>query len=173
MMKLTQWRMHGIGFVRILFGVIWAIDAQFKWCPAFINDMVSYLTAGQHGQPVLVREWIHLWIDVVKVNPTAFAYLVASAETALAIALILGVFSNLSYIGGGIMALIIWSTAEGLGGPYTTGSTDIGTSIIYVIVFALLFFSHAGLYLGLDKWLTPRLGPFSWMASGPQPVSVT
>jgi len=169
MVRLNKWRANGIGTMRILFGAIWAIDAQFKWRPSFIDNLVSYLTGGQDGQPLLVKEWISLWIDVVKIDPTIFAYLVASTETVLAIALILGVFSNLAYIGGGLLSLVIWSTAEGLGGPYVAGSTDIGASIIYFIVFGLLFFSHSGLYRGFDKWLTPRLGKYSWMASGPHP----
>jgi thiosulfate dehydrogenase (quinone) large subunit len=167
MVRLSQWRAQGIGTMRILFGVVWAIDAQFKWRPAFINEFVNYLTGSLAGQPPLVKGWISLWINVVKVDPTTFAYLVAITETALAIALLLGIFSNLAFIGGGLLSLVIWSTAEGLGGPYGAGSTDIGASIIYFIVFALLFFSHAGLYLGFDKWLTPRLGAYSWMASGP------
>lgn len=171
MVSLKEWRAHGIGACRILFGVVWAIDAQFKWRPDFIHNMVSYLTSGQAGQPPLVRDWIGLWVNVIKVDPTFFAYMVATAETALAIALLFGVFSNLAYIGGGLLALVIWSTAEGLGGPYVAGSTDIGASIIYAIVFAILFYSHAGLYLGLDRWLTPWLGKFSWIASGPQAES--
>ncbi len=169
MVSISRWRADGIGIMRILFGVIWAIDAQFKWRPDFIVNFVNYLSAGQTGQPFLVKAWISLWVDLVKVDPTVFAYLAASAETALAIALILGIFSNLAYIGGGLLSLIIWSTAEGLGGPYVAGSTDIGAAIIYALVFALLFFSRAGLYRGVDKWLTPKLGSFSWMASGPQP----
>ncbi len=169
MVRLRKWRANGIGICRILFGVVWAIDAQFKWRPSFINDLVSYLVSGRDGQPFLVKEWISFWIDIVKVDPTVFAYFIAAAETGLALALLLGIFSNLAYIGGGLLALVIWSTAEGLGGPYVAGSTDIGASIIYAIVFALLFFSHAGLYYGLDKWLTSKLGRFSWLASGPHP----
>jgi len=167
MVKLSGWRADGIGTIRILFGMIWAIDAQFKWRSDFILNFVDYLKGGQAGQPILVKEWIHLWVDLVKVDPITFAYLAASVETALAIALLLGIFSNLAFIGGGLFSLVIWSTAEGLGGPYVAGSTDIGTAIIYTIVFALLFFSRAGLYRGFDRWLTPRLGSFSWMASGP------
>jgi len=169
MVRLSSWRANGIGIMRILFGVIWAIDAQFKWRADFINDFVSYLTAGRDGQPFLVKAWISFWIDIVKVDPTIFAYIVATTETALALALLLGIFSNLAYIGGGLLSLVIWSTAEGLGGPYVAGSTDIGASIVYFIVFALLFFSHAGLYRGFDRWLTPKLGKFAWIASGPHP----
>lgn len=65
------------------------------------------------------------------------------------------------------MSLVIWSTAEGFGGPYQAGSTDIGAAIIYVLVFACLVLGRAGLTLGLDRRLTPVLGRFGFLASGP------
>jgi hypothetical protein len=34
-----------------------------------------------------------------------------------------------------VFSLLIWSVAEGFGGPHTSGATDIGTSVIYVVVF--------------------------------------
>ncbi len=156
-----------VGLVRIAFGVIWAIDAQFKWRPSFIDGLASYLSGAMEGQPHLVQDWIHFWVDVVNVNPTAFAYFVATAEAALALALILGLFSNLAYLGGSILAFVIWSTAEGFGGPYVAGSTDIGAAIIYVFVFALLYLTQAGRYLGLDRWLGGMLGRWAFLASGP------
>jgi thiosulfate dehydrogenase (quinone) large subunit len=58
------------------------------------------------------------------------------------------------------------STAEGFGGPYAPGSIDIGTAIIYAIAFAGLFLTSAGRSLGLDHYLTPRLGRFAFLASG-------
>ncbi len=61
---------------------------------------------------------------------------------------------------------VIWSTAEGSGGPYKAGSTDIGAAIICVLVFAGLFLSSAGPYYGLDRWLTPKLGKLGFLASG-------
>ncbi len=155
-----------VGVIRILFGVVWLIDAQFKWRPSFLNAFTSYLTGALDGQSALVQGWIHLWIDVVNVNPLVFAYVVAFAETALAIALILGVFSNLAFFGGVLLSFVIWSTAEGFGGPYVAGSTDIGTAVIYIFVFALLFLTRAGLWLGLDRRLGERLGPFAFLASG-------
>jgi len=33
---------------------------------------------------------------------------------------------------------MIWAVPEGFGGPYGTGSTDIGTGIIYAFAFLLL-----------------------------------
>jgi len=163
-------RHRATGVVRILFGVVWAIDAQFKWRPDFLNNFVSYLTGAQQGQPAAVQAWISLWINAVNVDPVVFAHVVAIGETLLAVALILGLFSDLAYLGGILLCLVIWSTAEGLGGPYVAGSTDIGTAIIYAFVFALLFFSRAGLYYGLDAYLGRWLGKASWLASfNPEP----
>jgi thiosulfate dehydrogenase [quinone] large subunit len=65
------------------------------------------------------------------------------------------------------MALVIWSTAEGFGGPYAAGSTDIGAAIIYVLVFVALFLTNAGLIMGLDRRLTPAIGSWGILASGP------
>jgi len=92
---------------------------------------------------------------------------VALSELALALALIFGVFSNLAYLGGTILAFVIWSTAEGFGGPYVTGSTDIGAAIIYVFVFSLLYLTRAGQHYGIDRWLGKRLGRYAFLASGP------
>ena len=155
-----------VGGIRIVFGVIWLIDAQFKWRPSFIQDFVSFLTGALDRQPALIRAWIELWIDVVNVNPVAFAYFVALSETALAFALVLGLFSNLAYIGGAFLAFVIWSTAEGFGGPYGAGSTDIGAAVIYILVFALLWQTRAGLYLGLDRRLGERFRSLAFLASG-------
>lgn len=164
--ELAGWRFTAIGVLRIIFGIVWGIDAWFKWQPSFRDNFTSYLTGAQDGQPWPIHHWIGFWVNVVHVDPTAFAYLVAVGETAIALALVLGVFSNLSYLVGIVLAVVIWSTAEGFGGPYQAGSTDIGAAVIYVLVFAGLFLSAAGLYLGLDRRLTPRLGRWAVLASG-------
>jgi uncharacterized membrane protein YphA (DoxX/SURF4 family) len=156
-----------MGLLRLIFGLIWAVDAWFKWQPSFINGIASYLQGALNGQPSAVQTWILFWFHIVKIDPIVFAYLQASAETALAVGLILGVFSNLTYVGGILLSLLIWSTAEGFGGPYGAGSVDIGISIIYALVFAGLFLASAGLYFGLDRRLTPVLGRWSFLASGP------
>ena len=61
-----------------------------------------------------------------------------------------------------MFSLLIWSTAEGFGGPYTSSASDVGTAIIYAVVFAaLLLFSY---YQGpsrhnVDYYLEQRI---SW-----------
>ena len=167
--SVAGWRLTGIGLLRITFGGVWAIDAWFKWQPDFINNFSSYLTGAQQDQPAWVQSWIGFWINVVNVDPHVFAHLVAIGETAIAIALLLGVFTNLASLGGILLSIVIWTTAEGFGGPYQPGSADIGSAIIYVLVFVGLVLSQAGLYLGVDRRLTPALGRFGFLASGPLP----
>lgn len=130
----------------------------------------SYLTGTLDGQPGWVQAWINFWINVVNVDPHVFAHLVAIGETAVAIGLLLGVFSNLTYVVGILVSVVIWTTAESFGGPYTPGSTDIGAAIIYVLVFIGLYLSQSGLIYGFDRWLTRKLGSrFAFLLSGPLP----
>ena len=142
--------------LRIAFGVVWAIDAYFKWQPAFISDFVSYLTDGAQGQSAAIQGWINLWVHGVSVDPHLFAIMVALAETAIALGLLFGLLTKVAIAGGTLMALVIWSTAEGFGGPYVAGSTDIGTAIIYAIVFVALWLGKCWRYMSIDAWLARR-----------------
>lgn len=45
----------GIGLLRITFGVVWAIDAWFKWRPDFIDNFAGCLTGAQQDQPASVQ----------------------------------------------------------------------------------------------------------------------
>src|SRR6266571_1304881 len=95
--RLTSmnWRGKGIGVLRIVFGIVWAIDAWFKWQSDFQNNFVSFLTGALDGQPAPAHAWINFWIHVVQVNPHLFAQLAAFGETAVAIGLIFGIFLSL------------------------------------------------------------------------------
>ena len=169
----APWRAKGIAALRILFGLVWMVDAWFKWQPSFINQFADYLTGALEGQPAAVQAWINFWINIVNVDPHVFAHVVAISETAIALGLIFGAFSNLTNIGGALLTLVIWSTAEGFGGPYVAGSADIGSAVIYALLFAGLFLANAGLVWGLDAWLTPELGRLGFLASGSLPRSAS
>ncbi|MHB0865414.1 MAG: hypothetical protein ACYC1Y_00700 [Minisyncoccota bacterium] len=142
--------------LRIVFGFIWLIDASFKWSPAFLNNFTSYLLEGAQGQPAAVYAWVNFWIHTVSVDPHLFGIIVAVAETAIAIGLIFGLFSKVAIAGGMALSLVIWSTAEGLGGPYVAGSTDVGTAIIYFIVFIALWLGKSWRYYSVDASLWQR-----------------
>lgn len=142
--------------LRIVFGFIWLIDASFKWSPTFINNFTDYLIEGTRGQPAIVQAWINFWLHTISVNPHFFAIVVAVAETAIALGLIFGYFTRTAMVGGIALAFVIWSTAEGLGGPYVSGSTDIGTAIIYIIVFVALWIGRSWECYSIDGLLKKR-----------------
>ena len=66
-----------------------------------------------------------------------------------------------------LLSFMIWSTAQGFGGPYGAGSTDVGVSIIYILVFTGIFLGNAGLTFGVDRYLASKLGRWNLLASGP------
>jgi uncharacterized membrane protein YphA (DoxX/SURF4 family) len=156
-----------IALTRIAFGLVWSIDAYFKWQPAFANNFVDYLTETYDGQPPVIQAWLNFWINLVSINPHLFARIVALGETAIAIGLLLGIFSNLAYVGGIVLSLVIWAAPEGFGGPYTPGATDIGAGIIYVFGFLGLLLLSAGQYYGLDRIIRAKLGRWGFLSSGP------
>ena len=160
-------RSQAIALTRVTFGLVWAIDAYFKWQPAFQSNFVSYLQETYNGQPALIQVWLSAWIKFVSINPHLFARIVALGETGIAIGLLLGLFSNLAYAGGSLLAFIIWAVPEGFGGPYTAGATDIGTGIIYLFGFMGLFLLAAGQHYGLDKIVRAKLGRWKFISSGP------
>ena len=146
--------------VRIAFGLIWAVDATCKWAPGFSRHIGSYLSAD--GQPGWVGAWISWWAHVVGHAPGTVAVVLAVSETLLALSLLLGLYVRVACVAGAFLSLLIWSTAEAFGGPYLPGSTDVGASIVYVLVFALLFWADAGRHFGLDGVVARRgVGPVS------------
>ena len=150
-MRMNGREDRSFALMRIVFGCVWTVDAYFKWQPDFLNNFVSYLQEGADGQPALVQWWINLWIHGVSVDPHLFALFVACAETAIAIGLVLGLFTRIALAGGIALALVIWTTAEGFGGPYVAGSTDIGTAIIYALLFIALWLGKCWRYYSLDS----------------------
>ena len=143
-------------FLRVAFGFVWAIDAYFKWQPGFLGNFTGYLTDAMQGQPALVQGWIQLWVNFISVDPYLFAVIVAIGETAIALALIFGFFTRGAIAGGTLLSLVIWATAEGFGGPYVAGATDIGSAIIYVFVFAALWTGKSWQRYSIDSLIARR-----------------
>lgn len=158
----------GIGMVRIVFGVAWAIAALLKWQPAFIQSFAGTVGGASQGQPAIIQAWIGLWQNIVHISPTGFGFLPALVESLLAICFIFGIFTNIAAIVGIVWSFTIWSVPEGFGGPYVAGhSTDVGTAFPYLLLCALLLLLGSGRYLGIDRVLTPMLGRFGFLATGP------
>jgi nitrite reductase (NO-forming) len=121
--------------LRIAFGVMWLIDAILKWLPGFRNGYMAMMKMAATGQPSWLHPWFSFWISLQQPRAAFFAYLCAILETLIAIAVIAGFARKYTYISAAVFSVLVWATAEGFGGPYTSGATDIGTAIIYAVVF--------------------------------------
>jgi len=124
--------------VRISFGVVWLVDAAFKWLPAYRSGFLDQLRAGARGQPAWLQPWFHLILGLAAPRPGMLAIGTAIVETFLAVALLTGFARKPAYLIGAVYSLLVWATADGFGGPYTASSTDVGPAIIYSVVFLAL-----------------------------------
>jgi nitrite reductase (NO-forming) len=152
---------------RLLFGVVFAVDAVMKWMPGYRHSFLDQLNQTAQGQPAFLHGWFHFWISLQSKAPTLFATLTGLTETALALVLLLGVARRAGYTLGIVYMLLVWSVGEGFGGPYQSGATDIGTAIPYVIAFiALLVFSPPARRerLSLDAALVKRFPRWRFIA---------
>jgi nitrite reductase (NO-forming) len=126
--------------LRVLFGVVWLVDAFFKWQPGFRDSFAAILQGMVSSQPGIVRPWFQFWVLLATHTGHLLPDVTAVTETALGIALIVGFARRPVYVTGGLYALSVWAIGEGFGGPYALGtSTDVGAALIYVFVFACLF----------------------------------
>ncbi len=135
------------------------MDAILKWLPGFRANYMSNLMGQAQGQPAWLRRWFDFWINPQRARVDFFVDVVATAERLIALALILSIARKLPYV-----ALIvfsrIWSTAEGFGGPYTSGASDVGTAVIYAFAFVGLLslgYSSGSSRFRVDYYLEDRV----------------
>lgn len=124
--------------LRVAFGLIWAVSAALTWTSDFASHYVGYLHNAATGQPAWSAWWFDLWIGLVTPHAGLFVWATRVAETLLALALLLGFARRITYVAGILFSLLVWSTAEGFGGPYSVGANNIGAAISYVLIFAAL-----------------------------------
>jgi uncharacterized membrane protein YphA (DoxX/SURF4 family) len=86
--------------VRLLFGVIFGIDAALKWLPGYRDTFLIQLKSVAVGQPAWLHGWFQFWISLQSSAPAAFATVVGLTETGLALVLLLGVARRAGYIAG-------------------------------------------------------------------------
>lgn len=124
--------------LRVAFGIIWVVNAGFAWTGQFAIDYVGYLRNAAQGQPAWSAFWFNTWIALVTPRAGLFIWLTRIIATALAAALVLGIARKSLYFAGALFSLLVWSTAEGFGGPYAVGAANMGTGIVYVLLFIAL-----------------------------------
>jgi nitrite reductase (NO-forming) len=133
--RTFAWLIVAAAGVRAAFGVVMAVDAYLKWQPAFAAHYVGYLQNATKAQPLWLAPWFNFWLRIVIQNTNFFIFATRLIETAIAIGLLLGLARRVTYILGALFSLPIWSTAEGFGGPYTAGATNLGPALMYALVF--------------------------------------
>ncbi len=137
-----------IEVVRILFGLLWAFDAFWKWQPAFFEHSLPYLQQSEVGQPAWIVAYIGFFISAIRfVGPVVFGLFAAVIETVLAASLLLKRWQQWFLPIGFLYSFGIWTTAEGWGGPYLLGSTAnrgdmLGTTNIYMVVYLYLMIAY-------------------------------
>jgi nitrite reductase (NO-forming) len=134
----ATWPAMATTALRVAFGIIWAMGAALTWSPDFAVHYVGYLHNAAHGQPGWSAWWFSSWIALVTPNAGVFVWLTRIIESLIALALLLGLGRRTLYVLGALFSLLVWSTAEGFGGPYTVGATNMGTAISYVLIFVAL-----------------------------------
>ena len=133
---LASW---GATSLRLAFGIVFAINAVLKWLPGYRDSYLSQLEDVAQGQPSWLHGWFHFWVTLQSGAPSFWADLTGVTETALALVLLLGVARRPGYLVGAGYMLLVWAVGEGFGGPYVSGSTDVGTGIIYTLLFLTMF----------------------------------
>lgn len=98
--------------VRVIFGIIFGIDAYLKWLPGYRETYISQLKSVAHGQPSWLHGWFRFWITIQSSAPTLFAVFTGIAETGLGLCLLLGLARRLGYTAGAIYTLLIWAVGE-------------------------------------------------------------
>jgi nitrite reductase (NO-forming) len=132
------WPAVAAAALRVAFGVVWAVGAALTWSPDFAVHYVGYLHNAAQGQPAWLAGWFAMWIGLVTPHATLFTWLTRIIETTIALALLTGFARKTLYVAGALFSLLVWSTAEGFGGPYTVGANNMGTAISYVLIFVAL-----------------------------------
>lgn len=139
---------------RVMFGFLWAWDAFFKLHPYFITHMVAFISGAEAGQPGWIVAYQQAWVAVIThTSPLLMGIMSAFTEVALAWSLLTGKLMRIFLPIGFVFSLMIWSTAEGFGGPYGNGSTGtpgnmFGNAVIYALIFAyfMVLYGQRGSY---------------------------
>jgi nitrite reductase (NO-forming) len=136
--------------LRVVFGLAWLIDGSLKFAPGLVGQFPGMVAAAGNGQPAWLTPWFSFWAAQTAAHPAFWVYSTGVLELALAFCLLLGFLRKFAYLGGILLSLLIWAVPEGFGGPYGPGATDIGTGIVYALLFGALIVFNAG--YGPSRW---------------------
>ena len=122
---------------RVLLGLAWLTDGILKFTSGYVDNFLGDVQASQASAPGWLSGWYSFWATQATANANLIVYAVGTLEVLLGLALVFGFLRKLAYAGGVLLSLMIWAVPEGFGGSYAAGSgtTDVGTGVIYAIAF--------------------------------------
>lgn len=135
---------------RVIFGLVWLVDGSLKFTPGLVTKFPGLVTTAGQGQPAWLHPWFSFWAAQAAAHPAFWVYTTGTLELALAFCLIVGFLRKIAYLGGILLSLLIWAVPEGFGGPYGPGATDLGTGIVYALLFLALIVLNAS--FGPSRW---------------------
>ncbi|MFI5413019.1 MAG: DoxX family membrane protein [Candidatus Lutacidiplasmatales archaeon] len=131
--------------LRVLVGAVWTVDGILKFYSGYAGQFLSQLQGTQQAAPSWLSGWFQFWVNVTQSSPTTVVYVVGVFEILIGVALLGGFMRKIAYIGGFVLALMIWAIPENFGGLYniTVNTTDIGTGILYAFAMMGLILINA------------------------------
>ena len=145
----------GLAIVRILTGYLWYTQLSWKvpWTTAGANALHGYVvTEGKYAGFAPYRSVI---TQVILPHFTLVSYITYFTEAALAISLILGLFTRL----GGFLGML-WAAQLYVGLAIAPGEW-YWTYGMLVLINAVTWIAATGRWWGVDQWLRPRLAHMS------------
>lgn len=125
--------------LRMLFGSIWMADGLLRFLPGTYSQLSYWLVVMvEDGQPPWLMGWLSAWASFIAGNPVFWWYGFGLMELAIGFCLFTGFLRRPVYLLGLALSIFLWTVPQGFGGPYGPGSTDMGTGILYAVVFLAL-----------------------------------
>lgn len=164
--RLDSWIVRNVGLLKrgfaIVFGLLWVVDGTLKFTSGFVASFPGAVQTAASNAPSWLAGWYSFWETQASGNAAVIVDSVGVLELALGLAVILGVLRKIAYTGGIALSLLIWAVPEGFGGPYSVGSggTDVGTGVVYALVFVGLIIINAT--FGPSRWTIDALIERRW-----------
>ncbi len=149
--------------LRVLFGAIWLADGLLRFYPGTSSQLSYWMVVMiEDGQPPWLMGWFSFWAGIVAGTPAFWWYGFGLIELALGFCLVTGFLRRPVYLLGLVLSLFLWTVPQGFGGPYGPGSTDMGTGILYAVIFIALL--HLDSVSGPPRFTIDAILGWRWPA---------
>jgi thiosulfate dehydrogenase [quinone] large subunit len=155
MTEMWRERTHQVGWVllplRAFLAFVFSYGGISKIADNRFLDASS--PRSMHASVAAVRDLSPIGglVGPVEAHSFAFGVLMAAAELAVGLGILLGLFTRLAAIGGMALALSLWLTVSWGAQPWFTSA-----DLVYLFAFTPLLVAGAGGVLSADAWLARR-----------------